>query len=287
MNLPKAPQSKMNQLAKSLRPHMALSSWVLFAAVVVDQQGFDLLLLLLGLILLIALYGMVVIINDLADYPIDTLNKRRDIPLVAGTVAPSDYVSLLVGLSVVVTLIGLALNQNVLLVSALYLLLGWLYSGPANLKNRGLPAIILLGACYGLLPWWLGAAATGIGPNPTLLVVSISSFIFAAGTVLLKDFKDVVGDRAGGKRTLLVVFGSTFVQGLLLALTLTGYGLLITYKFYQGAIMTGFVGAVLALLSGIILANSQLTRSAAYRRKYGNLVRVGFYLYAITLYSIS
>ena len=186
-------------LARSLRPHMILLSWAVYSCVTIINVGIDFMLIGIGLVLFVALYGIVALQNDLGDIETDKLNNRKDIPYSIGLLTESQLIWTMFALSIVVTLIGLLLSQLVLLWIGLYILLGYIYSGPLKVKSRGILAALLLGFCYGAVPWLIGASVSGQINEMHLIIAAFASFIFSSGIIVLKDFKDIKGDAATGK----------------------------------------------------------------------------------------
>lgn len=277
--------SKTLSLAKSLRPRVILFSWLVFAAIVVIDLGLQFYVLAAGLLWFICVYGIVVIFNDLSDVKVDQLN-HRDVPFAKGEVNREELLRLAIGLSVVATLCGIVLGMDSLLVMVVYILLGWLYSGPANFKSRGLLAVVVLGLCYGVTPWILSAIASHNPIDTEYVWFMASSFVFAAGIVLLKDFKDESGDRKAGKLTLLVKYGPTFARLFIIIMTSIGYLSLIIFWASQGEIFIAVAGSLIACINVALFYDPRTVDSPATRIKRGNISRACFYVYAIVSYLV-
>jgi 4-hydroxybenzoate polyprenyltransferase len=264
---------------------MVVIPWSIYAFVVILNKGFDLRVLLLGLVLLIPIYGIVAIHNDISDYETDKLNRRKDIPLVSGDVKKENLIYLLLSLAIITILVGLLLDHSVLIWVALYLLLGWLYSGPANLKNRSFIAAFLLGACYGAIPWYLGVAAAGIKVTLALVIVSTAYFIFSSGSTVIKDFRDLKGDKKAGKNTILVSKGKLFTRVYYLFMTSSAYIILLTgliiYRQYLLTIISPlFIYSNYMLLSDKTIFDNPKIRSAKSSRS-----RSLFFIFSVLTYA--
>jgi 4-hydroxybenzoate polyprenyltransferase len=141
--------------------------------------------------------------NDLADAPVDRLNRpAADRPLAAGRIRP-DTARLVVWLGALVGLGAAALvsgRQLLIGVLALVIMLGY----SPWLKRHGLPGNLAVAAIAGL-PLLYGALALGraaAGIVPWVLAAWIH-----VGRELAKDLQDEAGDRAAGRRTLPVRLG--------------------------------------------------------------------------------
>jgi len=180
---------------------------------------------------MITSYGIVTIHNDIEDYEIDVANNRTDIPLVRGTITVRDMLQLMTVLIIVSTTVAILLDPNVLLWLAVYVFLGWLYSGPANFKSRGIWSVLTLGICYGVLPWALGYIVADRLVSLLEVLVIIASCIFSTGIAMLKDFKDVKGDARHNKLTVLVRHGESYVQRAVLLSSSLSYCVLVVAVF--------------------------------------------------------
>ena len=154
-----------------------------------------------------------VALNDLADERIDQVNLHGDrrrplangaasrmdmkiVAAVAGLLALAGAIAMLSIWAVLVTVIGL-------LVSATYSL------EPVRIADRGIVAPLVLPACYVAVPYLLGTQVAG--GHVTLRSIELMAGLYLGfiGRILLKDFRDVRGDRLFGKRTFLVRHGRT------------------------------------------------------------------------------
>jgi 4-hydroxybenzoate polyprenyltransferase len=97
-----------------------------------------------------------------------------------------------------------------------FLVLGYAYSGP-HFPFKRTYCSASIGGGLGLLTYLGGALSTARPPGSGVLVfgVMMSLWMGAAGGIA-KDFSDVVGDRAAGRRTWPVMFGERRARRLLM-----------------------------------------------------------------------
>ncbi|MGH9128531.1 MAG: UbiA family prenyltransferase [Acidimicrobiales bacterium] len=170
--------------------------------------------LALGASLILAVYGIAVILNDLCDQDVDRANNRKT-PLVSGDVTPIQAWVLLGGCLALVAVEQAWLHQPVAgAFSSIYLALAVAYSAPhVAIEDRGLAATTLLAICYFVLPLWLASGLAGARPAHFWILAAAMGLLGAAG-LLYKDFKDRQGDREAGKATPLVRYGDRAVVAL-------------------------------------------------------------------------
>lgn len=274
-----------HNLARSFRSRMIFLSWVVYSCVVIVHNGLDVVSIVLGLILFVAMYGIVALQNDLSDIETDKINNRKDIPYSIGLLTESQMIWAMFALSVVVTIIGLLLNRFVLLWAGLYIFLGYTYSGPLNLKSRGVFAALLLGFCYGAMPWLIGASVTGQLSEMNLIAMAVASFVFSSGIIVLKDFKDIKGDVATHKRTLLVIKGAPYTRRYYLLVTSLSYLLLITYSYaISGNLVFVVMGIAVGLANYWLLATKSILSKSTVRSTRGKWARALFFSCALAMY---
>lgn len=150
-----------------------------------------------------------VCLNDLADLAVDRVNLPGDRarPLVTGAAASRDAQLLAAGAAVVTVsaavtqgLAAVALTLGGLVVAAAYSLPPW------RLSRRGVVAPLVLPALFVGVPFCLGVLA-GRPLHVDDLALLVALYVGFIGRIVLKDFRDVVGDRMFGKRTFLVRHG--------------------------------------------------------------------------------
>lgn len=159
-------------------------------------------------VLVAAFVVYAVSLNDLADLEIDRVNlpddERR--PLVAGTAAARDVRLMAAGAAVVTASAAATQGLVSLLLVLAGLALAAAYSLGFRLSRRGVVAPLVLPALFVGLPFVLGVLA-GRGLRSADLALLAALYVGFIGRIVLKDFRDVVGDRLFGKRTFLVRHG--------------------------------------------------------------------------------
>ncbi|MEV0230727.1 UbiA family prenyltransferase [Nonomuraea sp. NPDC050786] len=218
----------------------------------------------------------VYLLNGVTDVVEDRVNVSGR-PIARGELPPGQarrFACLAAGVAL---LAGAALGLWFVAAVAGFLLLGYLYNAPpCQLKRHpaGAVATVTLG---GLLTYWAGLVSgeglTG-DARPLLaaavLAVAMSLWMGLVGTST-KDFSDVAGDAAAGRRSAADLFGATAVRGGvgLAAVALGG-----AFLWVSAALTPVLVTAAAVTLSGAVvlagLAVSPLSRGSrtAARRPY-------------------
>lgn len=280
-----ASPEKARSLAQAMRPQMVMLPFLVYLAVVVTNRP-NLMTIFLGLILLLASYGLVTLYNDLSDQTVDRLNQRHDIPLANGQLNRRElgrFMLVLAGIGVLSA--GLS-GRYILLWFGLYALFGWLYSGPLRLQARSYLALSILGLCYGFMPWLLGVWVSGHDLDMKFWLCALSSWLFVVGIISLKDFKDKKGDAKVGKRTLLVVRGPVFVRRFILCTTILAY-----LALAVGLLLVVPLLVVVAIVAGVInsyvLWDKRIISVPEIRATRGNLARMLFFATVISCWLVS
>jgi len=186
--------------------------WV-FAAIGLAQAGAtELLDVRTGACLLVVALCFIhaTTLNDIADEGIDRINipQARGRPLLSGDASRGELVA--VGTMCAAAAIGVASTLGVRVVAVVIAGLGLncAYSlRPVRLSDRGLLTALLLPLGYTALPFLIGALSAGGGLTPRASAILAAIYVAFIGRGLLKDFRDVRGDAAHGKRTFLLRHG--------------------------------------------------------------------------------
>lgn len=179
---------------------------------------------------LAASYAVATSLNDVADIEIDRLNRPRDAsrPLVAGTATVADLrwtTGLATGIAVVAAVPLGAIGAAVVLVSVL---LSYAYSvGPTRFSRRMVLAPVVLTLAYVAVPYALGVTVAGgrLDGRDAPFVAGLLALFFAR--IILKDFRDRLGDEAFGKPTLLFRLGRSATCAISIAGAVLGTTLLL------------------------------------------------------------
>ncbi len=175
-----------------------------------------------ALVVYFILHSAVTLSNDLDDIAVDAANGRDTsaAELVKET-GGQWLVAILYGGSIIASILYFPVLFTVLLVVGL--VCAWTYNQkPLQLSRRPLGSTIVLGLCYGLLPFLSGAAINS-PLTVELLILGLGLALSRVSLSILKDYKDAVGDAKHHKKTFLLVFGRTIVRRTSVVLALIGY----------------------------------------------------------------
>jgi 4-hydroxybenzoate polyprenyltransferase len=184
-----------------------------------------------GLIALCGSYVVATCLNDVFDLDVDRINhpNARDRPLVTGEASARQLVAMAVIIGAVALVAGASIGPASVALVITSLLLNVAYSvPPMRLCSRPLAAPLVLAFAYVVLPYGLGLAAAGFGPDALDARLAGSLVVLFAGRMMLKDFRDRRGDAAFGKRTFLLTFGKPATLIVTLACIVLGDALLLT-----------------------------------------------------------
>jgi 4-hydroxybenzoate polyprenyltransferase len=166
--------------------------------------------LVLALLALGAGYAVATTANDIADIEIDRVNRLRDAgrPLVSGdaTVTELWRTNALAGGVAFGAAVPLGIRGLVIVGSSLAV--SYAYSvGPIRLSHRWTLAPIALALAYVALPYALGVTIAGEGWDGRDVPLVAGLFVLFVARIVLKDFRDRLGDGAFGKPTMLLRLG--------------------------------------------------------------------------------
>jgi 4-hydroxybenzoate polyprenyltransferase len=216
------------------------------------------------LVLVTAFVVYAVSLNDLADLEIDQVNLPDDDrrPLVTGTAAVHDVRLMAAGAAVVTASAAATQGLASLLLALGGLVVASAYSlPPVRLSRRGVVAPLVLPALFVGFPFVLGVLA-GRGLRSADLVLLAALYVGFVGRIVLKDFRDVVGDRLFGKRTFLVRHGRPATCALSAVCWCAGCALLVVAT--PGA--TWWYAACQVVLTAVaVLLVARLARTTRHR----------------------
>lgn len=163
---------------------------------------------LLSLVVLAVWYIHATTVNDYADYEIDKINlsQATDRPLLSDKLSFGQlwFLHFLSG----VAALGLSYlyGRSALLLTVFMLVINYAYSlKPVRLSDRGIIAQLVLAFSYVYYPLALGYWSNDGARFPWLLSSSI--FLAFMARMLLKDFRDLKGDKKHKKLTFLLRHG--------------------------------------------------------------------------------
>ncbi len=197
-------------------------------------------------------------INDYADYKIDQINLSDDKqrPIMQKIVTRQQLLKFSLasaGLSIIlVLLIG---DMRVLALFGLTSLLHMAYSvRPLQISHRGIAGPLLLPIGYVFLPVYSVFLVCGAQGEGLALLVLAGLYVHFFARIVLKDFRDVIGDKKFGKKTVLIQLGQTKVCHLamaafVLSTAIFAYGLKLANLMIVMAVSLGFGLTILIKLS--------------------------------------
>ena len=147
------------------------------------------------------------VLNDLGDEPIDRVNLQnaRGRPLVSGDATPRQLLVLGLVAGAISLAVAWGVSPRIGLIVSGGLVLNAMYSlPPFRLCARGALAVIILPLGYVALPFLVGVYMTSSTLSLRTWVLLAGLYVAFIGRIVLKDFRDVVGDETYGKRTFLV-----------------------------------------------------------------------------------
>ncbi len=149
-------------------------------------------------------------INDYSDREIDKVNLQdaKDRPLVTGELSNKEFWFFHLASGALALLLSVFLGIPAVILTLSIIIFDYIYSlKPSRLTDRTFTSPLFLAACYTYYPLSLGFwSANGHGEYPWIL--SIGIYLAFVARMLLKDFRDVRGDKQFGKITFLLRYGS-------------------------------------------------------------------------------
>jgi 4-hydroxybenzoate polyprenyltransferase len=208
-----------------------------------------------GALVWLAATSSVYVLNGAADVTEDRANgSRRPVAAgVLGVVAARRAAVALGGLA----LAGAALvSAALLLFTACVLVLGVAYSQPPAALKRWTSGVALVGISGGLLTYAAGAVVGGRPTPATLVFAGLSATWMAAVGALTKDLPDATGDRAAGRRTVVVRHGDRAARVLAAgaALVVGAAGPVLAHLLAPALLVPGWTLAV----GGLVVAGYAL-----------------------------
>jgi 4-hydroxybenzoate polyprenyltransferase len=180
---------------------------------------------LLAALALASSYVAATALNDLADEDIDKVNHPRDAgrPLVEGTATRRELQLLHVLAGVIAVGSAVPLGWRGIGLAVLALTVSQTYSAkPLRLSYRVAGAPLALGIAYVLIPYSFGIVAAGGALSHAVSPLTCALFLLFVARILLKDFRDRVGDARYGKATILLRFGEVTTCALSLSALVAG-----------------------------------------------------------------
>lgn len=170
--------------------------------------------------------------NDIADEEIDKINLKGNPnrPLINQQVSRGRLWSIALSSAVVALLIALTISKLAAAFTLGAIALSYAYSlPPFKVSHRGVLAVLLLPVGYVAFPFFLTLEINQSSFSADLALLLAGLYLCFAGRIILKDFRDLKGDRKFGKKTFLVRHGAKATCAASGILWLIGVGLLGLY----------------------------------------------------------
>ena len=208
---------KLKAILTNLRPlrGFAFVLAVLFGGIM--TKAVDAFSMVFAMIAVFLVWEVSVILNDIYDLPIDRITNRER-PLVKGILKIPEYRLVAILLAFAALSFAAIINLVVLGLTALCLLLAYLYSAPPFRFRQNLAGHLVIGASL-TLSLFIGIAVSG-GIALTLDMIRFTVLVLLYGTFLplVKDLKDIKGDRRYHVSTLFTIFGKKQAKNTVLVL---------------------------------------------------------------------
>lgn len=157
-------------------------------------------------------------LNDYADYEIDLVNLKGDKqrPLVLGLVTKNDLLKIAIACGAISMVFVFSVGEwRIISLFSVMFFLNWAYSfRPLRISRRGGFAPLLLPLGYTSLTVLSGVMLTSKHVQSQYLMLAMAFYIHFLSRILLKDYRDVVGDKKAGKMTLLLKKGNAYIVKL-------------------------------------------------------------------------
>lgn len=178
-----------------------------------------------GLLVVLILHSVFTVQNDVYDLEIDIANKRKNAFTEQKISKASLERFILCG---IVAALGVSIYQqqklSFLAFIGLYSLVAWSYNAPPfSLSRRPVWSIIILVLFYALLPLVFGLKLSGNGFSGMFYLLCLAMSLQRFSISMLKDYKDVFGDKKFGKNTFLLVYGHRMTAIISLSFCMAGY----------------------------------------------------------------
>ncbi len=202
--------------------------------------------------LLIVWYIHATTTNDYADYEIDKINlgQEKDRPLLTNNLSRAGLWRIHTFALFATLLLSLQFGVRGLLLTIGLLTINYIYSlRPFRISDRGILAQYLLAVAYVYYPLSLGYW-TSQQTYPYPWIMSAGLFCAFVARLLLKDYRDVKGDKKHGKKTFLIRHGSNVTVITSTIFWLLSAALISFYTSFDYGIM---IPSLLGLAQGYLL----------------------------------
>ena len=212
----------------------------------------------LALFVLAAWYIHAASTNDYADREIDKINLKtaNDRPLVSRDISQKQFWIIHFSSGILSLVFASFYGAFAVLATVGMLVTDYLYSiKPFRISDRGIYSQLVLAVGYVFYPFSLGYWAI-MEPSGYSWLLATGLYLGFVARILLKDFRDVKGDKKHGKMTFLLRHGARItckVSGLFWLLALIAMGSAVSFK----------LGALIPLVLGFLIVLVLLSELAA------------------------
>jgi len=216
-------------------------------------------------------------LNDICDVEIDRINAPER-PLPSGRVGELEAEVLTIGLFASALAIAHMVDLKTLIFTALFSILGVIYSLPPIRLKDGWFANI----CWGLgigMAILSGASFIAISPRPIIVAATLA--LLTAGCGFTKDLKDMEGDKALGIRTIPIVLGERKAVKLMAATFVGGMPLLFLASIFYGfnlLYLSMVTVATIIFAYSLLVLYKHLGEKDLYKRAYKMQAASGMFI---------
>lgn len=178
------------------------------------------------------LFGAVYLVNQIFDKESDRINDKGYF-LSREIISVPEAVVITAGLNFAALAIAFLISGYAFVLFAAIVVLGIIYSAPPlRLKDRAWAGLLANMLAHGSIVYLIGAGwVEELGYRE--IIRSLPYFFAVGGIYLNTTLPDVEGDRQAGKRTVAVVYGQRFAQGLALVFVLVAASISIFTRDYD------------------------------------------------------
>ena len=163
-------------------------------------------------VILASSYVAATTINDISDKDIDQINhpKTKGRPLITGEAKEKDLYMIHIFAVCVALFLAALLEYSVFLLTALAIVINYVYSvPPLRISYNTFGAPLLLSVAYVAIPYLLGMQIEHAHLGGQDLLFLSGLLVLFVGRILLKDFRDRKGDQKYHKPTFVLTYGKT------------------------------------------------------------------------------
>ena len=229
-------------------------SWATLIGLFIASQGIPPLIdSIKAVVAVFTIAAGIYIYNDITDIELDRIN-HSDRPLATGKVSKNEAATLVLILSVTGIIMSILINLETLLLSLIFLGLGFAYSNHyIRLKKRFIIKQ-LVPAIGGIISSLVGGTTIGF-ISGKLIFASLMFFVLIFVGAPILDIKDFRGDKKYECKTFAIVFGPTITVKMSM-LTLISLGLitLIIHPLIGFSYVTGVLVSVLCFAFALAIS---------------------------------